>query len=143
MNISTIGNNFNIRFSGANKEQPKMTRTPEEHFKHFTGLIFNNLLERSEREVPENGQFTPISASYNIPNSENRAMLAIECDLTNPKTSRRISAVSCRKDSDKLVKSFIFKGTKQEVINYLKDEKNRETFIKTVRQLSDSLDSKE
>ena len=43
MNISTIGNNFNIRFSGANKEQPKMTNKTEEQFKHITGLIFKNL----------------------------------------------------------------------------------------------------
>lgn len=142
MYINGINNLYNTAFAGA-KDAKKVARTPEEHFNHFTELIFNHLYERSQREVPENGKFTPLSASYNIPNTNNRAMLSVEYDLLEPKTQRRIFAIACRKDSDKIVKSQLFKGSKSEILAYLNDNTNREKFINTAKKLSDSLDSKE
>ena len=70
-------------------------------------------------------------------------MLSVEYDLLEPKTQRRIFAIACRKDSDKIVKSQLFKGSKSEILAYLNDNTNREKFINTAKKLSDSLDSKE
>ncbi len=113
----------------------------EEKLEFLAGRLREALAARAEMEVPENGKFRKISASINVPETENSAYLIAEHDEINPKDTRRLSIGVKRQNRDSMRTSYIFKGTKKELIEYLKNSDNQEKIIKTINQLSDSTDS--
>ncbi len=98
------------------------------------------LTKRAEREVPENGKFRRIFVAFEIPETQNETLFSIEPDAKDFKDIRRMSIAVHRKNSDRIISNYMFKGTKEEVLNYLKDEKNYAEFKQTVNSLSNSVD---
>ena len=98
------------------------------------------LTKRAEREVPENGKFHRIFVAFEIPETQNETLFSIEPDAKDFKDIRRMSIAVHRKNSDRIISNYMFKGTKEEVLNYLKDEKNYAEFKQTVNSLSNSVD---
>lgn len=98
------------------------------------------LTKRVEREVPENGKFRRIFVAFEIPETQNETLFSIEPDAKDFKDIRRMSIAVHRKNSDRIISNYMFKGTKEEVLNYLKDEKNYAEFKQTVNSLSNSVD---
>lgn len=98
------------------------------------------LMQRMEREVPENGKFQKISVSFDIPDTQNKAQFLIEADAKDYKDQRILSIGVHHQNSDRVISNYMFKGTKQEIIDYLKDNSNFPEFTQTVNELSDSVD---
>lgn len=98
------------------------------------------LMQRVEREVPENGKFKKISVSFDIPDTQNKAQFFIEADAKDYKDKRILSIGVHHQNSDRVVSNYMFKGTKQEIIDYLKDSKNFPEFTQTVNELSTAVD---
>ena len=132
-------NNNNISFSSIVKGQPKVSEKGS-----TTDLLISKsreyLAQRAEREVPENGIFTRLFVAYDIPETNNEAIIAIEHDEKEPKTQRRLSIGVHNQHSDRLFSNYVLKGTKQEIINYLNNKENQETIKTTVSNLSAKVD---
>ncbi len=140
MNIINNFQKSRILFGKSVEGRPVMHRTKDEKIEYATGKIFEILAQRAEREVPENGKFSQISSSFYIPESQNEAMLIAEFDPVEPRNLRRLSTGVRRQSGDRLTKSYIFKGTKKELIDFLREKNNQERFIKIMHQLSASVD---
>lgn len=132
-------NNNNISFSSIGKGQPKVSEKGS-----TTDLLISKsreyLAQRAEREVPENGIFTRLFVAYDIPETKNEAIIAIEHDEKEPKTQRRLSIGVHNQHSDRLFSNYVLKGTKQEIINYLNKKENQEVIKTTVANLSAKVD---
>jgi len=140
-----FNNNFNKydnkipSFTGERKDIQSM---PDEEtvLKERTAQNNEMLANLSERSVPENNKFSPITVEYNLPNSRNMARVTVEYDEQMPATQRRITVGVHHKDRDRLISNYLYKGTKQEVINFLKNEKNTLRFIESIKALSAATD---
>ncbi len=98
------------------------------------------LAEAACRQVPENNKFVPVSIDYKLPSSQNRAKVTVEYDNITPENQRRISVGVYHQNRDRVISNYLYKGTKNEVIEYLKDEKNQQAFIDAIKTLSDKTD---
>ena len=58
------------------------------------------LMQRVEREVPENGKFKKISVSFDIPDTQNKAQFFIEADAKDYKDKRILSIGVHHQNSD-------------------------------------------
>lgn len=141
MNISQIYKFHNTPFRGIQKETGTANvQENKDKMDYFTNKTREVLAERTEMEVPENGKFSSISVSFKIPDTQNKAKVIIGHDEIEPKNLRRLSVGVHRESSDRLTSSYILKGTKQEILDYLKDPKSQDELIKVVGQLSESVD---
>lgn len=132
-------NNNNISFNGIGKGQQRVSKNES-----TTDLLITKsreyLAQRAEREVPENGAFTRIFVAYDIPDSQNEAVIAIEHDEKEPKTQRRLSIGVHNQHSDRLFSNYVLKGTKEEILNFLNNKENQETIKTTISNLSKKAD---
>ncbi len=139
MNINNNYNNYNSSFSGIDKDKIPMLSDDEK-----TNLLIEKsrdiLYQRAEREVPENGKFRKIFVAFDIPQTQNEALITIEHDAIDPKTNRRLSVGVHRQNSDRITSNYIFKGPKKEVLDYLKNNDNQNELYKIVTDLSKSVD---
>lgn len=139
-----ITNNYNqysaASFSGVKKENPnKMNK--DEKMKLLIDKGFKLLHDKAEREVPENGPFaSKVFMAFDVPDSQNEALMVIEHDKIDPKTQRRLSVKLHRPNSDRYESHYMFKGTKQEILDYLNKAENQPDFINSVNELSKSVD---
>ena len=128
-------NNNNISFNGIGKGQQRVSKNES-----TTDLLITKsreyLAQRAEREVPENGVFTRIFVAYDIPDTQNEAVIAIEHDEKEPKTQRRLSIGVHNQHSDRLFSNYVLKGTKEEILNFLNNKENQETIKTTISNLS-------
>ena len=140
MRIADYNLKYNTIFKGQQKGVSKMNEKPET-IDTLTNKLCEILSQRVCAEVPQNGKFSKISVTYSIPDTQNKARVSVEYDLINPKDGRRLCVSSFRNGSDRLVSSYVFKGTKQEILEYLNNSKSAEKILKTIKQLSDSVDN--
>ena len=61
-------------------------------------------------------------------------------DLLSPENGRRLAMGVFRKGTDRVVSSYVFKGTKSELLAYLKSEESKEQIYETVLELFDKTD---
>ncbi len=106
----------------------------------LTDRLIEVLSQRVEKEVPQNGKFSPISVSYTIPDTQNKAKVAIEYDALEPKNTRRLSISSFRMGSDRLFTTYILKGTKQEILDYISKPEFHSEVIQKAKHLSAKVD---
>ena len=88
----------------------------------------------------KNGKFRKIFVAFDIPQTQNEALITIEHDAIDPKTNRRLSVGVHRQNSDRITSNYIFKGPKKEVLDYLKNNDNQNELYKIVTDLSKSVD---
>ncbi len=139
--LNGINNNFNYQtqFHGT-KERTSDMQKDENIMDEIANRMCEVLSQRAEREVPQNGKFSKISVSCAIPETQNKARVIIEHDPIEPKNLRRLSVASFRMGSDRLVSSYILKGTKQEIIDYINSPVCAQKVSQLASQLSDSVD---
>lgn len=139
MNINNNYNNYNSSFSGIDKDKIPMLSNDEK-----TNLLIEKsrdiLYQRAEREVPENGKFIRVFVAFDIPETQNEALMIVEPDAIDPKINRRFSIGVHRQNSDRLTSNYIFKGSKKEILDYLKNNDNQSELYKIVTDLSKSVD---
>ena len=140
MNI--ISKNIKTPHIFTNKEVKKPMRTKDEIIDLFIDKGTEHLANRAEREVPENGQFTHIFVAFDVPESENEAILEISHNPLDPKTKRNFSVNVHRKVSDMFVSQNLFTGTKKEMLEYLKNKDIQTNIASSVKELSASVDEK-
>lgn len=141
--MDNVNNNFNktnINFSGINKDKPQKMLSREERMNLLMSQVRTILLEDAERQVPENGQFRRVNTLFDIPETSNEGILSIEHDELEPKTQRRLKMSVRHENSDRLVSNYILKGTKKEILDYLKDDNNLAKLIEIANELSDKTD---
>lgn len=118
-----INNNFSLYTNFcSNTTRSKSTQDMDEsalNTHQFLDKCCNRLLER-EREVPENGKFTPLSIAFDIPKTRNEASLKIDYDGVNPKDGRILKLDVKRNGTSRLFSHHIIYGTRKEIMNYLK-----------------------
>ena len=98
------------------------------------------LAKKAQFEVPENGKFAKVGIIFNIPNTQNLAHYNIEYDELEPTNIRRFSIGATRKGSDRLTNAYLIKGTKQESVDFLKNEENNHKIQETLNQVSQETD---
>jgi len=126
-------------FRGANKEETKLDSNKDK-MSFLTESACKHMSHRIEMEMPENGKFAQFSISWNMPDGISKAMIAVQPDAVDFKDKRRLSVGVFRKGSDYVRSSFLLKGTKKEILDYVKNPENKEGIIKTAYQLLDSVD---
>ncbi len=137
MNVNN--NQFNTTFSGVQKEAQNIM-TKDEIMNILVPKAYNILGQRAEREVPENGKFRRIFVAFDVPDTQNEALISIENDANEPNDMRRLIIGVHRLNSDRITSNYIFKGTKKEILEYLKNPEIKSEFTKTVYSLSKSVD---
>ncbi len=141
MNISKIYKFQNIKFTGVQKGSGTTNvQDNKDKMDYFVNKTREVLAERAEMEVPENGKFSSVSASFKIPDTQNKARIIISHDELEPKNLRRLSVGVHHINSDRLTSNYILKGTKKEILDYLKDQKSQDELIGIIGHLSESVD---
>lgn len=138
MNIKNNFIKYNSSFTGLQKE--KKMPTEENELNILTSKMREVLLQRIEKELPKNGKFAPISVSYTMPETQNKIKIIAEYDPIEPKEQRRLLLSSYRLGSDRMVSSYILKGTKKELMDYIKQDESQNKIIKIADELSKSVD---
>ena len=139
MNIKNNFIKYNSSCTGLQKEKIKMP-IEENELNILTSKMREVLLQRIEKELPENGKFAPISVSYTMPETQNKIKIIAEYDPIEPKEQRRLLLSSYRLGSDRMVSSYILKGTKKELMDYIKQDESQNKIIKIADELSKSVD---
>ena len=85
--------------------------------------------------------FVPCSVSCDFPGTKNKALLRVIPDESD-KAICRLTASAVRKGSDLCVMNYLFKGTRQEMKEWLSADAHVEELIPCIAHLSESLDSK-
>ncbi len=138
MKVTKNSNNYNTNFNGINNNGVD-TAEKQDKMEILMRRLCEVLSKRTENEVPENGKFSPISVSFSIPQTNNKAKAIVEYDALAPKNLRRLSIASHHANSDRLISTYILRGTKQEIIDYLNNPQNQKKLIKLAGELSDSV----
>lgn len=137
--INKNQNNYNTSFSGIRKDKPVMLDKAAK-MNILVPKSKEVLSDIAQREVPENGQFKKVFVSFKVPETQNEALITIEHDSKEPKTQRILSVGVHHQNSDRLVSNFLLKGTKKEILDYLKDDKNNQDIINYINHLSGKVD---
>ncbi len=138
MKVTKNSNNYNTNFNGVNNDSNNTAKN-QDKMEILMNRLCEVLSERTENEVPENGKFSPISVSFSIPQTNNKAKAIVEYDALAPKNLRRLSIASHHANSDRLISTYILRGTKQEIIDYINNPQNQKKLIKLADELSDSV----
>lgn len=139
MKLTNDFNNYNTNFNGVNNDSNNTAKN-QDKMEILMNRLCEVLSERTENEVPENGKFAPISVSFSIPQTNNKAKAIVEYDALAPKNLRRLSIASHHVNSDRLISTYVLRGTKQEIIDYLNNPQNQKKLVKLAGELSDSVD---
>ena len=134
-------NNYNNSFSGINKGNG--TVVSQEKKDKFQNVLMPNLCKAyydlAEKEVSEYGFFGKVYAEFPIPETINKGQLYITPD-TKDRTQRYLSIGVHHPNSDRMVSNFLLKGTKKEILDYIKDSKNYDEIINSAFNLSKEVD---
>ena len=139
MKLTNDFNNYNTNFNGVNNDSNNAVEN-QDKMEILMNRLCEVLSERTENEVPENGKFSPISVSFSIPQTNNKAKAIVEYDALAPKNLRRLSFASHHANSDRLISTYVLRGTKQEIIDYLNNPQDQKKLVKLAGELSDSVD---
>lgn len=132
--------NTNINFKGydmAPKEiKPINQKVDVEKLKEFNKKALAKIVEDAEYQIPENGKCAPYIFHLNDGRAQNKIRYAIEYDPNEPKEQRIFSIGVSKLYSDKMVQEFVFKGTKKEILEYLKSQTSQDEIYETIVRLS-------
>ena len=101
-------------------------------------MCSQKIAESADNYVPEYNKFSPHKIAFYIPGTSNIAEITVKQDEEEYKTQRRVYIGVHHKNSDMLLSNSVFKGTKKEVLEYLKtlsEERLTET-VENIKQLS-------
>lgn len=99
------------------------------------------LAERTEKEVPDSGRFTPISVSFDYPGSNYAAYLRVEPSARGDGTERCLRSFMKESGSDKAVSHYLYTGTKKQLLTWLKDKSREKELRKSYAELKESVDN--
>lgn len=132
---------YRIGFNERKQQRVKpMDKNNQEQITALTDKLCSVLLSRANNEVPYQGKFAKLSVSYKIPNTSNKFMVVIEHDEVSPENLRRISIGAHHENSDMTIKEYIFKGRREEVLDFLTKDEAKQQFLSGAIRLSGEVD---
>ena len=136
--------NTNINFKGydmSSKEiKPINQNIDVERLKDFNGRALNKIVDDCEYQVAENGKCAPYIFYLNDSHAQNRVRYAVEYDPNEPKEQRILSIGVSKLYNDKMVQEFVFKGTKKEILEYLKSQDSKDEIYQAILRLSNKIE---
>jgi len=144
MNVNSSNNNsVNSKINSKNNNMKNEQKNENDEMLNFAlKMCSQKIAESAERCVPEYNKFSSHSIAFLIPGTSNVAEIIIKQDEKEYKNQRRVLLGVHHKNSDAIVSNYVFKGTKKEVLEYLKSlssEKFEET-IELIKNLSKESD---
>lgn len=91
-----------------------------------------------EERLPEQGPAQRVFVAFDYPGTEYEAFLTAEADRLNW-SGRRVSIMMRPKGSDRVMSNYIWKGTKQELLQWLDQEGREGELQRLFQDLSASL----
>lgn len=95
-----------------------MEYTHEQKMNQLFQKVAEVLTEHAQAKVPETGSFRKVAVDAEIGDEDWESTLGIEESYLS-ETERRVTLGVHKKDSDRLVSNYLFKGSKQEVLTWL------------------------
>ena len=139
--INNYTYNPNFRYGGYKKSMQNSRKADG------IELLINKSMEAlkaaAEYQVPENSRFRRVYAAFDMPENPYEALISLSCDELQPKDMRRISAAVHKPKSSKYYIQYIFKGTKNDILQYLSDEKSQTEIKNALKELSEKLGREE
>lgn len=137
MNIDNIrtAQNFTSTSKTTNEEKDEKMPTLSENISKAIENIYN----RSERSVPENGKFTGIECQFPIPGSDIIGTIVFMCDDKEPKDKRYLFVRALGLYPDDSRSTMILNDTKENIRNYLISKEGKDEIQKAIVQLQNSI----
>jgi len=99
------------------------------------------LAERTEKEVPAAGRFMAISVSFDYPGTNYQAILRVEPSARGDGTERCLRSYMRENGSDKAVSHYLYTGSKEKILAWLKDKQSEKELRESYAQLKQSVDN--
>lgn len=138
--MTSIDKNFD---NNLNKQMPQGENKPlsfEERLDRLFSKCKEAFVSELDRRIPQNGMFSQIGTALKIPGTNNVAVLIISADMENPKEMRNLQVGVKHQNSDRLISNYVLNGTKQEIIDFLANNKNDEEIKFLIKTLSKETD---
>ena len=110
----------------------KMLKLIDASIKYLNGTL--------EREMPENGKFAKVFVSFDIPNTNNEAILFAKYDEEEPVSKRRLILGVRHKNRDRLASAQLICGSKNDILEYLSNSQNKSEIKSLLENLSKNTD---
>lgn len=139
--MKVIQTNYNNPFMGIKKGTGASgMQQSKNDMNYFVNKTADVLAQMVKEDVPESGKFNrETSVFFRVPEITQKpktiVRYIVECDEINPKDSRRLLIRVMRENSDSALNDYLLKGTKNEILEYLNEPKNRDEIKKRVEQL--------
>lgn len=139
--MKVIQGYYNAPFMGARKGiGASGMQQSKNDINYFVNKTADVLAQMVKEDVPESGKFNrETSVFFRVPEITQKpktiVRYIVECDEINPKDSRRLLIRVMRENSDSALNDYLLKGTKNEILEYLNEPKNRDEIKKRVEQL--------
>jgi len=135
----------NLQFKGytgmsAKETEPTNKKFDVEKLEDFNKKALDKIVENAEFQLAENGKCAPYIFYLNDSYSQNRIRYAIEYDPNNPKEQRVFSIGVSKQYNDKMAQEFLFRGTKKEILEYLKSPEAQEEIYGTILKLVEKIE---
>ena len=138
MRILNATNNVKASFSGISGDIRKPMDDNEKMIL-LTKEAFSTLQKRIEYEVPENGHFRTVVHIFDIPNTQNEAVITVKHNKTASKDKRVLTIGTKRCGSDKETSNIIKEGSKEEIQKIITELK-LEDVVENLNRLSEKTD---
>lgn len=122
-------------FSGNINKTAKEDSTMDDKIIRTATALTKVFSKDVENYVPENNTFTPVYRTVELP-CDKEVKFVAEYDKKEPINTRRFYIGVSNKHSDEIAKKYLFKGTKNELVDFLKDSKNVLDFYEVIKELS-------
>ena len=100
--------------------------------------VAERLAEKAQDNVPGTGRFKKYTIAGHFTGENIRGILGIE-EAYQSDSARCVSLGVCCDGDDRMVSNFLFTGTKQEVLEWLKSPEGQQEIVDTYIHLEDKL----
>lgn len=122
MNLTAIQYGYSRNISPFRGQKVNMQE--EDKLSECHNNAIKELRAKVQSEVPQTGDFKDVIVRYDAPYSYNVAYYSVISDKLEPINSRRLLVSAARKGTDRLTSTYLTKGNKKEIIEYLDNPKN-------------------
>lgn len=132
-----------INFKGAHNVQNQSdnnTVDSNNKLKSYIKEALSSLAKDGERNIPENGKFHPRAVYLDVVGTQNNGRVAVEFNPKEPNAGRVLNVGVSRNRSDKITSRYLKEGTKNEILNYLKNEESTDEVQSCIKELSKKVD---
>ncbi len=124
----------------ADREKNAAPETDAEKLELLMGKALDYLLQWLETQTPDSGHFKRSPVLFDIPGTRNVAFLEVQHHTTAPPAERSASVGVLRDGTDRMYSNFLMRGTKAEILEYLRAGERKAMLESSVMRLSRNVD---